>query len=75
MTNFNSLSQIDVCQEPSLLIEGTWRMMMVPERRLEVTMSPCENFLPELHLALKSSSTNGFNQLMIISSAKPALKS
>ena len=42
---------------------------------LKVTMSPWENFLPELYLVLKSSPTKGFSQQMIISSGKPALKS
>ena len=29
-----------MCQEPSLLIGGTWRMVMVPKRRLEGQRHP-----------------------------------
>ena len=35
LQNIMSLAQLEVCQEPSFLNGGTWRMMMVPERRLQ----------------------------------------
>ena len=35
MPNFKFLAQLEMCQEPSFLDEGSWRTIMIPEKRLK----------------------------------------